>query len=300
MARISRREFASLTAAAAAPFAFRTASASPAITAQDVVDRIKKGVGVEWKTETVDTLKAGDASSAVTGIVTTALPTMAVLQQAVKAGANMVITGHPTFFSRGDARTPPAGRGGGTPAPDPIFTAKSDFVTKHNLVVFRLSDHWRVRQPNPMAQGIVSALGWTKHKSEGDPLAVTLPAQTLTALAQHVARGLRVRGGIRVIGEPGTSVRRVGLLPGSTPIQAALKLLPQVDVIVAGEMREWEGAEYARDQVFSGAKKGLILVGRIVSEEPGMDACAAWLKTLVKEVPVRHIPAGDPYWRPAS
>ena len=55
---------------------------------------------------------------------------------------------------------------------------------------------------------------------------------------------------------------------------------------------------YARDVVFSGAKKGLILVGRIVSEEPGMDACATWLKTVVPEVPVRHIAAGDPYWRP--
>jgi putative NIF3 family GTP cyclohydrolase 1 type 2 len=275
-------------------------SASPAITAADIVDRIKKGVGVEWKAETVDTFKAGEPAAAVTGIVTTALPTMAVLQQAVKAGANMVITAHPTFFSRGDARTPPAGRGGTPAAPDPIFTAKSDFVAKHNLVVFRLSDHWRARQPNPSTEGIAAALGWTKHKPDGDPMSVTLPPQTLQALAQHVAKGLRVRGGIRVIGDPATSVRRVGLLPGSTPIQTALKLLPQVDVIVAGEMREWEGAEYARDQVFSGAKKGLIVVGRIVSEEPGMDACAAWLKTLVKDVPVRHIPAGDPYWRPTS
>jgi putative NIF3 family GTP cyclohydrolase 1 type 2 len=299
MARISRREFTSL--AAAAPFALRSSvSASPAITAADIVDRIKKGVGVEWKAETVDTFKAGEPSAAVTGIVTTALPTMAVLQQAVKAGANMVITAHPTFFSRGDARTPPAGRGGTPAAPDPIFTAKSDFVAKHNLVVFRLSDHWRARQPNPSTEGIAAALGWTKHKPDGDPMSVTLPPQTLQALAQHVAKGLRVRGGIRVIGDPATSVRRVGLLPGSTPIQTALKLLPQVDVIVAGEMREWEGAEYARDQVFSGAKKGLIVVGRIVSEEPGMDACAAWLKTLVKDVPVRHIPAGDPYWRPTS
>ena len=29
-----------------------------------------------------------------------------------------------------------------------------------------------------------------------------------------------------------------------------------------------------------------------------MSECARWLTTLVPEVPVRHIPAGDPYWRP--
>jgi hypothetical protein len=69
--------------------------------------------------------------------------------------------------------------------------------------------------------------------------------------------------------------------------------------MVAGEVREWESVEYARDAVASGAKKALILVGRIVSEEPGMQVCAGWLKTLVPGVPVRHIAAGDPYWRPS-
>ena len=52
-------------------------------------------------------------------------------------------------------------------------------------------------------------------------------------------------------------------------------------------------------QRFAGDKKALILVGRVVSEEPGMEVCADWLKTFVPEVPIRHIAAGDPYWRPA-
>jgi hypothetical protein len=76
-------------------------------------------------------------------------------------------------------------------------------------------------------------------------------------------------------------------------------MLPDVDVIIAGEVREWESVEYVRDQAFSGAHKGLILVGRVVSEEPGMELCANWLKTFISEVPIRHIAAGDPYWRPA-
>ena len=89
-------------------------------------------------------------------------------------------------------------------------------------------------------------------------------------------------------------MQRIGLLPGSTPIQASLSTLPNVDAIVAGEVREWESVEYARDVVFSGQGKGLILVGRIVSEEPGMEVCTDWLETFVPEVPVRHIAAGDP------
>jgi hypothetical protein len=93
-------------------------------------------------------------------------------------------------------------------------------------------------------------------------------------------------------------VQRVALLPGSTPIAAAVATLPNVDVVIAGEVREWESVEYARDAVESGQRKAMILVGRIVSEDPGMQVCANWLKTLVPEVAVRHVGAGDPYWRP--
>jgi len=303
VADLSRREFAALVAAAsAAPFACARELSAASITAAEVIERIKKNIGIEWKTDSVDTVKAGDPSTIARGIVTTSMATMAVLQQAVKAGANIVITAQPTLYSRADLPTPPAGRGAAPQAaapPDAIFTAKNEFIARNKLVVFRLSDHWRQRQPDPLAQGIAEALGWSKYQSASDPGRVELPAVTLDALAANVKRALRSRGGIRVLGDPQTRVSRVGLLPGTTPIQAALKMLPAVDVIVAGEVREWESVEYVRDKVFAGEKKGLILVGRVVSEEPGMSVCASWLKTFVPEVPIRHISAGDPYWRPS-
>ncbi len=317
MTDLSRREFAALAAyAVAAPAIIgRRTHAAAAITAQDVIDRVKRNLGAEWKTDSVDGVKAGDPATVATGIVTTSMATLEVLQQAVKAGANLVVTAHPTFYSRSDARVPPAGRGGrggagtGTPgsgdstppAPPPadrVFDAKNDFITRHNLVVFRLSEHWRLRTPDPLAQGLAAALEWTKYQSGGDPRRIEMPAVTLEAMAAAVKKRLRSRGGLRVIGDPRMSVRRVGLLTGSTPIQAALNMLPDVDVIVAGEVREWESAEYARDQAFSGGKKGLVLVGRVASEDPGMNVCATWLKGFVTEVPVRHVPAGDPYWSP--
>ena len=51
MSHLSRREFNALAAAAAVPFAFirkPTTDAAP-LTVQDVIDRIKKNIGVEWK-----------------------------------------------------------------------------------------------------------------------------------------------------------------------------------------------------------------------------------------------------------
>ena len=303
MTDVSRREFAALTAATAfAPLASgRTLSGAAPITAEQVIERIKKNIGVEWKSGSVDGVKAGDPSTIVKGIVTTSMATMAVLQQAVKAGANLVITAQPTFYSRADAPTPPPARGAANQAAspsDPVFTAKNEFIARNGLVVFRLSDHWRQRHPDPLSQGLATALRWTKFQA-ADGRRFQIPALTLGALATHAKNTLRARGGIRVVGDPEMRVQRVGLLPGTTPVQAALERLPLVDVIVAGEVREWETVEYARDKVFNGERKGLILVGRVVSEEPGMAVCADWLKTFTSEVPVRHVSAGDPYWRPA-
>jgi len=302
--RLSRREFTALAAAAAAaPFAcVRDLSGAAAITADQVIERIRKNIGVEWNLDTVDGLKAGNASTVATGVATSSMATLAVLRQAVKAGANIVVTAQPTFYARADVPVPPAGRGAANQAaapPDAVFSAKHEFITGNNLVVFRLSDHWRLRRPDPRAQGLAAALRWAKYQRADDPQRFDVPALRLDALADHVKNALRSRGGIRVVGDPRITVQRVGLLPGTTPIQAALTMLPDVDVIVAGEVREWESVEYARDKVFAGEKKALILVGRVVSEEPGMSLCADWLKTFVTEVPIRHIAAGDPYWRPA-
>ena len=305
MTRVSRRDFVRLGAAGAvaAPFALDTVPAGAAdITAQQVVDRIRQSLGVAWQADTVDAFKAGDPSTVVSGIVTTSLATLDVMRRTVKAGANMIISSGPTFYSRADLPTPPAGRGRATatpPSPDPVFAAKNEFIRTNNLVVWRFSEHWRLRTPNPFTTGLIDALEWTRYRTTGNPLTVTVPSTTLDRLVEDVNGKLNARGGIRIVGNRQLRVRRIGFLPGSVPIQTTLNLLPQVDALIAGEIREWESSEYARDAVSEGLPRSLILLGRTLSEDPGMKACAQWLETIVSDVRCRWMPAGDPYWRPA-
>jgi putative NIF3 family GTP cyclohydrolase 1 type 2 len=302
MNRVSRREFVTLAAAGAvtAPVALysRQSRTAAPITAQQIVDRIRQESGVEWSTQTVDTFKAGDPATVVKSIVTTAMATMDVLRQTVQSGANLVITCEPTFYSRSDAASPGSGRGGPPAGPDPIFTAKNAFIRDNGLVVWRFSDHWRQRKPAPLAIGLGDALGWSTARAADDPARITIPAVTLDQLAADLKNKLNARGGIRIVGDPQLRVQRIGLLPGTTAIQSALSLLPEVDAVIAGEVREWETVEYARDKITGGEKKSLILIGRVLSENPGMNVCAQWLKTVVPEVATTWIPVGDPYWRP--
>lgn len=315
MKPISRREFGAMVAAGVVagrlPPALASAQApgfvgmGAAITAAQVIQRIRQNIGVDWREQTVDTIKAGDPDTTVTGIVTTSMATVEVLRQAVAAGANLIITAQSTFFSRADARTP-AARGGppgaapaAPPPPDPILAAKNELIDGNRIVVFRLSDHWRARQPNPFTEGLAEALGLGAPRPGGEVTVHDFPEVTLERFASLVKSRLDARGGVRAIGRPEARVRSVALLSGTYAITDTLKALPAADVVVAGEIREWESSEYARDVVYSGQNKGLILVGRVVSDEPGMARCARWLQDLVTEVPVRHIAAGDPYWRPA-
>jgi putative NIF3 family GTP cyclohydrolase 1 type 2 len=196
------------------------------------------------------------------------------------------------------AQPPGAAVPSATP-PDPVYAGKNEFLAKHKLVVFRLTHHWNQRKPDPRARGLAAAMNWMKYNAGDDGLRYEIPAITLEALAGQLKKNLGTRGGVRAIGKRTMTVRRVGLLPGYTMIQASIAMLPDVDVIVAGEVQEWESATYAQDVAFAGLEKGFISIGRVVNEAPGMQVCADWLKTVIPEVPVSFISAGDPYWRPA-
>ncbi len=190
------------------------------------------------------------------------------------------------------------GGAGAPPPPDPVLAAKNAFIDKNNLVVLRLSEHWNARKPDPRAVGLAAAMGWTKYQIGDDVLRYQVPPLTMEALAKQLKKVLGARGGIRVVGNRSFRVRTIGLVPGYNPLQASLAMLPTVDVMITGEVQEWESATYAQDVVFSGVEKGFISIGRVLNEAPGMRVCADWLKTLTPEVPVRFISAGDPYWRP--
>ena len=67
------------------------------VTAQQVADRIRSNLGVAWRSQTVDGFKAGDPSTAVTGIAVTVLATTDVLRRAAAAGQNLIITQEPLY-----------------------------------------------------------------------------------------------------------------------------------------------------------------------------------------------------------
>jgi putative NIF3 family GTP cyclohydrolase 1 type 2 len=276
-----------------------------ALKVHDVVERIQASLGGEWPPTGPDGFKAGDPNIPVKGIATTAMATLDVLKQASKAGTNLVITYEPAFFGRRDGPAPPApvatgsnGRGPfGVAADDPVYQAKKEFIEKNGLVVFRLRDHWQTRKENDMATGLAESLGWTKYRVAPDDVLYDIPAATAEDTVALIRKKLNLRGGLRAVGDRKAHVRRVMLYPGVMTAATMWQRHAETDLIVAGEVREWENTHYAADIYTAGEKRGLVTIGRVASEDPGMRVCAAWLKTLVPEIPARWIPTGDLYWR---
>jgi putative NIF3 family GTP cyclohydrolase 1 type 2 len=286
---LSRRQFALLAGTAAAPLALRAAEP---LTADAVVRRIQAELGGDWPSTGPDGFKAGDSATVVKGIATTAMATLDVLKQAAKANANLVLTYEPTFYGRADGRTPAA-------PDDPVIKAKRDFIEKNGLVVFRLRDHWQARKENEMVTGLAAALGWSARRVTKDDALYDIPPATAEETVALIRSKLNLRAGLRAVGDRKAVVRRVLLHPGSMTPAIMWQRYSTVDMIAAGEVREWENTLYAADMFTAGEKRALVTLGRVVSEEPGMRACAEWLKGVVKEVPATWIGAGDPYWRPA-
>src|SRR5581483_192527 len=69
------------------------------VTARQVITLIQQHSGVSWEGPTVDTFKAGDPDTPVTGIATTMMATFDVLKRAAARGDNLIITHEPTFFN---------------------------------------------------------------------------------------------------------------------------------------------------------------------------------------------------------
>jgi putative NIF3 family GTP cyclohydrolase 1 type 2 len=260
------------------------------ITAREVVAEIQKQVGVEWKQETVDTFKAGNPDTAVTGIAVTMMATMDVLQRASAKGLNFVITHEPTFYAHLD--TPE-----GMPENDPVWTEKRAFIEKHGMVVWRFHDHWHMRKPDGIEAGMVRSLGWEKFQRPENQYLFVMPETTVRKLAEEVANKLDSPV-VRVVGEPEMKVTEVGFSPGSAGFERETHALERddVQVLLVGETREWETVEYAADAVTQGRNKALIVIGHVPSEQGGMEECTRWLKGFVKTVPVAFVPTKEPFW----
>ena len=260
------------------------------MTAGEVVERIKKNLGVPWRDSTYrDTFKFGGPDTTVTGIATTVFCSFEVLA-ASAAGLQHDHPHEDIYWSDRDDVT--------------IVSAircmrQVDFMRKNNMVVFRIHDHMHAQRPDFTYVGSAREVGLdVKYETAPNSHRFIVPETTLGALAAEVRRHTGARA-LRVVGNPDAKVSRIQLGVGyaTPPVHN-----PEIDVVISGEQQETDGTldspEYVLDAITLGINKGWIMLGHAISEEAGMLEMAQWIHGFVPEVPVQLVKAGEPFWAP--
>ena len=263
------------------------------LTAADILGRMRTNIGTDWREGGVDHFIAGSAEMPVRGVATTMMATFDALKAAVAQGLNLIITHEPTYWSHPDRLD--------QLQDDPLYKRKLAYIQAHGLIVYHFHDHWHARQPvDGINEGMARKMGWTGYRDAANSRRYIIPATTLSGLMRSFQSRLKDHT-LRAIGDPVLSVSKVVTSWGNCSNFPGITFLDSdADVLVIGEAQDWDLVAYAQDLASAGRKKGLVVLGHVLSEQWGMEFCADWLKTFVKEVPVRFLPVVEPYWNPAQ
>ena len=257
-------------------------------TIQQVIDVLAGAVPGEPPASTVDTVKSGDVSQPVTRVAVCFMATSSVLARAAELGASLVITHEPTFYNHLD-------KTGGW-MDDPVFLAKRALLEQHRLVVWRFHDGPHRLKPDGITEGLVHELGWETCVAPGRPDTCVIPPVPLRELAAVMRNRLGLER-VSFVGDPELICERVAMRPGAPGGESQMGRLRQGDaqVLITGEINEWETSEYVRDANDMGRPMGLILLGHAGSEEVGMRWLTAWMRARVPGVDFVFIPVGNPF-----
>lgn len=258
-----------------------------ALTIQQAIDTITTSVPGAPFPETVDTVKLGDASQEIKKIVITFMGTVEVIEKAIQLGANFIIVHEPTFYNHPDTTD--------WLADHPTYKAKRELIEKSGVVIWRFHDYLHSIPPDATFMGMVKALGWENNVIP-ENYACNIESMTLRELAEWVKKCLGINT-LRVVGNLEMTCQKVQLWPGFPPpvMQIGSFFEPGVDVVIAGEIHEWETSEYVRDANQLGFPKGLIVSGHAASEEPGMKHIIPWLQERLPGIDIQFVGTGSPF-----
>ncbi|OKS88478.1 Nif3-like dinuclear metal center hexameric protein [Mucilaginibacter polytrichastri] len=235
---------------------------------------------------TVDTLKTGSRDTVVTGLVTTMFATIDVIRKSIALGANFIIAHEPTFYNHRDETK--------WLENDDVYHYKADLLKQHNIAVWRNHDYVHSLKVDEVRKALADQLDWQQFGDTAQDVYNLATPLTLKALIAHVKAKLNTPQ-VRYIGNLDQPCKKILLFPGAAggtnQITAIIKNQP--DVMMCGEISEWETAEYVRDARAKGKQLSLIIMGHIASEEPGSEFIVKWLKGKFPAVKSTHIPSGN-------
>jgi len=152
-------------------------------------------------------------------------------------------------------------------------------------------------KPDGILHGFLLKTDWLTYNPKEENV-FQVPAQPLIEIVRHVRDSLKIPR-IRYIGDETATCSIIALMPGAGGGQRQIKMMidNKADLLIVGEVPEWETPEYIRDSRALGKPVSLIVLGHAYSEEPGMEYLVQWLQPKLPGIKITHIaPAATYTW----
>lgn len=264
---------------------------------QDIIDKILLDMcgGVKFE-QTCDIIAAGSPDNLVTGIVTTFMATYDVIREAVRLGANFIITHEPTWFTGMDSTD--------WCREDSVYLAKRRYLEEHGITVWRLHDHMHMGSDTDyIYKGLLDELDWHQYlrPDEESPWVYEIPETTVAGLAEFFKKKLDMKT-VQIIGDPEMKVKRAGILVGGGSLGLGVEQMPMqvmernhLDLLIVGDITEWTVCAYINDASQMGLNRAMLTLGHERSEEAGMKHLAPWLAERFPEITITFVDAKEPF-----
>ena len=271
------------------------------MTVQNIIDEIIKKTGVEKLPDekTCDHIMTGSADMEVTKIATTFMATVEVIREAIRIGANFIITHEPTWFTgKDDTKWVEL---------DPVYLEKKKLIEENNITIWRFHDHMHMGKEDGIYRGFQLETNWKQYVIDGPANfahygeCYQIPKTTLRELCDFFKKILPMEV-IQIVGNPDMSVERIGVLVGGGSLgfgreELPMELLHQnnLDLLICGDIVEWTISAYVRDAVALGYNKGMLVLGHERSEEMGMKYLGEWMADITGPIEVHFIDSKEPF-----
>lgn len=259
------------------------------MTIKQVVDHILKEIPGAPYERTVDVLRAGDWDQEISKLVTTMFPTIEVIEETARQGANLIVAHETAFYNHQDEID--------WLQDDEVFQYKYELLKKYKIGIWRFHDYWHRVQPDGITMGNLMRLGWDAYYDPSSPRLLTLPEpQPLAKIVSHVKERFGAST-VRLIGKEDQLCQTIYMAFGYMDSRMQIGAIQQYkpDLILSGETREWETVERVRDGKQLGKNTSLLILGHVNSEEAGMAYAAKWIGDKVPGIEAIHVPSGDPF-----
>lgn len=230
---------------------------------------------------TLDTFKAGDPDTEVTGIAVGWMSYTWAIRKALEHGCNLFVTHEPTFFSHKDDD-------------ESVFRyaeaqGKRELIERSGIVVLRCHDLWDKLPEIGVADCWARQLGLSRPiAGDGYYRLFDVTGQTSLSVAQQIARSVKSLGqeSVQLLGPSDKPVSRLAIGTGAaTPLTHLIDRYG-ADIIVCSD----DGFTYWRDGALSiDMGVPVVVVNHAVSELAGILSMAEHLRSAFPAVTVHHI-----------